>query len=155
PSTLAAREARRMLASFQKGKLDHAEAWEARAGLVQEKLDTALGKLPATLGTVSGKTGKAETKEGLRSTPLSIKLTRELALPVTIRFKAGGARGKAAPCILLHLEGKDKALAHPLAAALLDGGRVIYAPDLRATGELKPAHDAIAGAPDHNSAEHA
>ncbi len=154
PSTFAAREARRLLASFQSDRLDHAEAWEARAGLVQEKLDAALGKLPATLGTVSGKTGTPTTKEGLRTTPLRLQLTADLSLPVTIRFKTG-ARGKAAPCILLHLDGKEKALAHPLAGELIARGKVLYVPDLRATGELKPAHDAIAGAPDHNSAEHA
>ena len=154
PSTFAAREARRLLSSFQGGKLDHAEAWEARAGLVREKLDTALGKLPATLGKVSGKFGKATTKDGVSTTALQLGLTRELSLPVTIRFKTGAA-GKMPVCVLLHLDGKDRALKHPLAQALLERGTVIYAPDLRATGELKPAHDAIAGAPDHNSAEHA
>jgi dienelactone hydrolase len=155
PGTLAAREARRLLSSFVTGKLDHAEAWEARAGLMQEKLDEALGKLPALLGKVSGKLGKTTTKGGLRTTTLAVELTEDLALPVTVRAQAGAGKAKAAPCILLHLEGKDKALEHPLARALLAGGRTIYAVDLRATGELKPARDAIAGAVDHNSAEHA
>jgi pimeloyl-ACP methyl ester carboxylesterase len=57
-------------------------------------------------------------------------------------------------CLLLHLGGKGEALKHPLAAALLDKGWTVVAPDLRATGTLHPAGDAIVGAPDHNSAEH-
>src|SRR6185369_7958142 len=47
------------------------------------------------------------------------------------------------------------ALQHPLAAALLEAGWSVLAPDLRATGETRPANDTIGGAPDHNSAEHA
>src|SRR5262249_46518242 len=57
-------------------------------------------------------------------------------------------------CLLLHLDGKTEALKHPLAQKLLDREWAIIAPDLRGTGETKPAAAAIAGAPDHNSAEH-
>jgi dienelactone hydrolase len=152
PSTFAARCARALLA-WQRPKLDHREVWESRAALMLEKLDEALGKLPATLDPTRGKLGKPVTKDGLHTTPLEIPLTDELALPVTVHFRA--AKGKMAPCVLLHLEGKDKALAHPLARAIVERGGVVYAPDLRATGTLKPKGDAIAGAPDHNSAEHA
>jgi pimeloyl-ACP methyl ester carboxylesterase len=54
----------------------------------------------------------------------------------------------------VHLDGKETALAHPLAKALVAAGIAVVAPDLRATGAAKPKNDAIAGAPDHNSAEH-
>jgi hypothetical protein len=71
-----------------------------------------------------------------------------------VRSKPGG-KGKDPACVLLHLGGKAEALKHPLAAALIEKGWVVVAPDLRATGTLHPAGDAIVGAPDHNSAEHA
>jgi pimeloyl-ACP methyl ester carboxylesterase len=57
--------------------------------------------------------------------------------------------------VLLHLDGKDAALKHPFASALVDRGWAVHAPDLRATGSTRPEHDTIVDAPDHNSAEHA
>ncbi len=65
------------------------------------------------------------------------------------------AAGAHPACLLLNLDGKQQAVAHPLAAALLESGWSVLAPDLRATGETRPAGDTIAGAPDHNSTEHA
>jgi pimeloyl-ACP methyl ester carboxylesterase len=62
---------------------------------------------------------------------------------------------KQPACILLHLDGKAEALKHPLAADFLEKGWLVAAPDLRATGEAKPDHDAVGVAPDHNSTEHA
>jgi pimeloyl-ACP methyl ester carboxylesterase len=58
-------------------------------------------------------------------------------------------------CVLLHLDGKDAALKHPVAEAFLAKDWAVYAPDLRGTGAAKLPGDAIGGAPDHNSAEHA
>jgi pimeloyl-ACP methyl ester carboxylesterase len=58
-------------------------------------------------------------------------------------------------CIVLHLGGKAEALSHPLTAALVARDFQVACPDLRATGAARPAQDSIAGAPDHNSAEHA
>jgi dienelactone hydrolase len=155
PGTFAASEARRLLGSLENARLDHAEAWQARAVLIREKLDTALGKPPATLDTVTARVGKATTKDGVRTTTVQIRVADNLSVPVTIRHRLLARKEKPTPCILLDLDGKDSALKHPLAQALLDAGRVIYAPDVRATGELKPPHATIAGAVDHNSAEHA
>ena len=77
-----------------------------------------------------------------------------LAMPALVRYRAGAA-GKVPACLLLHLDGKDAALKHPQAAALLDAGWVVIAPDLRGTGETQPKGEAIGGAADHHSAEHA
>jgi pimeloyl-ACP methyl ester carboxylesterase len=66
-----------------------------------------------------------------------------------------GVKGRRPAFLLLHLEGKAEALKHPLAAALVEKGCSLVAPDLRATGEAKPEGDVVHGAPDHNSAEHA
>jgi hypothetical protein len=57
-------------------------------------------------------------------------------------------------CLLLHLDGKTAADRHALSRELVKRGWLVVMPDLRATGETKPANDAIHNAPDHNSAEH-
>jgi dienelactone hydrolase len=153
PPTFAAREAKRLLAAFADGKLDHKEAWEARAVLLRRRLsEEVLGGLPK-VKRPTGKLGKAETSDGVRTTPLQLEPEPGLPLPVLVRFRP--ARGCVPACVLLHLDGKAAALKHPLAAALVEKGWAVYAPDLRATGATAPAHDAIGGAPDHNSAEHA
>jgi dienelactone hydrolase len=152
PPTFAAREAQRLLAPFAKDKLDHKEAWEARAVLMRATLDEVLGGLPKETKTI-GKLGKSEAKDSIHTTPLILTVEPGLEMPVRIRFKA--AFGKMPACVLLHLDGKDKALEHPLASVLIDKGWVIYAPDLRATGETSLRGDNIGKAPDHNSAEHA
>ncbi len=77
-------------------------------------------------------------------------------LPVVVRERIDRNRKERSPaCVLLHLDGKAEALKHPLVPALLAKGCRVVALDLRATGETRPAQAAIAGAPDHNSAEHA
>jgi pimeloyl-ACP methyl ester carboxylesterase len=76
-----------------------------------------------------------------------------MPVPFVVRSKS---KGKAQPAgVLLQLDGKAEALKHPLAATLLQQGWAVFTPDLRATGETKPARDGIRDAPDHNSAEHA
>ena len=79
----------------------------------------------------------------------------DLPLPVLHRYKTDDGNARLPACVLLHLDGKAAALKHPAAAALVAAGWAVSAPDLRATGETKPAGDAVRGAPDHNSAEHA
>jgi hypothetical protein len=53
------------------------------------------------------------------------------------------------------LDGRDVALKHPLAAALVKDGWAVAAPNLRATGDAHPNRDKVHDAADHNSAEHA
>jgi hypothetical protein len=65
------------------------------------------------------------------------------------------SEGKMPACVLLHLDGKAKALEHPLASGLVQKGWLVLAPDLRATGEMKPPGDGVRDASDHNSTEHA
>jgi dienelactone hydrolase len=147
---LAAREAKRLLTG---GSPDHKEAWDARAVVMRARLEEVLGGLPK-ITTPEGKTGKAEHGEdGVTTTPLTLTVEPGLDLAATIRFRP--ARARIAACLLLHHEGAAAALKHPVAKRLEAKGWAVYAPDLRATGDAKPARDGIAGAPDHNSAEHA
>lgn len=144
----AAKEARALLSWHDRATLDHVEAWEGHVETIRGRLDVALGPSPKEIRP-DGKWGEADGE----TRPLTLTTEPGMEISVAVRAKAGMPKRPA--CVLLHLDGKEKALAHPLAAALLNKGWVVYAPDLRGTGAAAPKADAIAGAPDHNSCEHA
>jgi dienelactone hydrolase len=152
PPTLAQGEAKGLLEHFRTKSPDHKEAWEAAAVVMRGQLRDLLGGFPKL--RADGRLGTPEEKEGSRTTPLLLEPEPELPLPALLRSMSG-VKGKVPACLLLHLGGKSEALKHPLTAALIEKGWAVVAPDLRATGPLRPAGDAIGGAPDHNSAEHA
>jgi dienelactone hydrolase len=152
PPTLAAADAARVLKPLRDRLPDHREAWEAIALQRGATLARVLGEFPKAPRTLS-QPGDSKREDGVTTTPFLLASEPELALPFTARFRS--ARGKMPACVLLHLDGRSAALKHPLAAAFVDQGFSVLAPDLRATGDSKPAGDAIGDAPDHNSAEHA
>jgi dienelactone hydrolase len=154
PPSFAARAGRVLVKEADGKKPDHAEDWESTAVHLRGKLRKDIfGDFPRLPKPIA-KTGKAEMKKGLRTLPLLFFPEPKMPLPALLRFKPG-TKGHVPACVLLHLDGKAAALKHPLAATLMDRSWVVIAPDLRGTGETRPAGDAIAGAQDHNSAEHA
>lgn len=153
PSTFAAREARRLIEAVEKPAAEHKEAWEAKAKMMRASLDSALGKLPEELQEGKGTFGGRDKDGDHRLVKLSLAVNERLSLPIVIRSKPVFA--KVPPAVVLHLDGKAEAQKHPIVKELADKGYAVYVPDLRAVGELQPARDTIAGAPDHNSAEHA
>jgi dienelactone hydrolase len=154
PPTLAAREAKALLAKFTVLKADHAEDWDSTAVYMRTQLRKQMfGDFPAA-PQPAAKADKAEKADGFETVPALLHPEPDLPLPVLHRYRPG-AKDKQPACVLLHLDGKAAALKHPLAAALLAKGWAVSAPDLRSTGETKPEKDAIRDAPDHNSAEHA
>jgi dienelactone hydrolase len=154
PPTFAAREARALVAQFEKRRPDHAEEWESTAVAMRDRLrKDVFGDFPRP-DTPPATLGKTATVEGISTLPVLLHPEAGLPLPALYRAK-GEFRGKRRACVLLHLDGKAEALRHPLAAALLDRKWVVLAPDLRGVGETRAANDAIRDAPDHNSAEHA
>jgi dienelactone hydrolase len=153
PPSLAAREARAALAKAVAVKADHPEDWESTAVYMRTQLrKQVFGDLP-TSPKPEAKAGTLEKDGDVTTLPLVLTPEPGLPLPVLHRYKSG-LKGKLPACALLHLDGKAAALKHPVAAALVEAGWAVSAPDLRATGETKPAGDAIKDAPDHNSAEH-
>jgi pimeloyl-ACP methyl ester carboxylesterase len=83
------------------------------------------------------------------------RLNGEAEMPIPVYAITRRMQPASRPtCAFLHFDGKV-AVKHPLAKALALAGWTVAVPDLRATGDLKPEKDAIGGAPDHNSAEHA
>ena len=153
PPSFAARTVRTLLARDATIP-DHVEAWESIAVSKRTELrreifgDFPLAPKPAA------KLGKPATAANVRTTPVLLYPEPDMPLPALLQSRIGN-KGPQPACILLHLEGKNHSLAHPLAEVLLARNHTLLAPDLRATGETKPQNDAIAGAPDHNSAEHA
>ncbi len=152
PPSLAAREAEAVLAKAVPA-MTHREKWEAAAVVKRTQLrDEVFGGFPEP-PKPAVRVGKTETAEGVTTSGLVLHPEPDLPVPFIIRSK-GRAKGQPAG-VLLHLDGKTEALKHPLATTLLQQGWAVIAPDLRATGETKPARDGVRDAPDHNSAEHA
>lgn len=149
PPGLAAREARRVLAYFDEKKYDHREAWETHSAGMRDRLTRALNRRPPEAALKEGDPVRGE--DGVTTTPLTLTTEPGVVLPAVRRRALLTKKGPA--YVVLDLDGKDAALARPLVADLMKLGPV-YAADLRATGSLQPKGDAIAGAPDHNSAEH-
>jgi dienelactone hydrolase len=149
---IAAREAERVLKQAHPRTPDHREEWEAVAVRMRDWLrKDVLGdwsKAPRPDAVA----GAAEAKD---ETTVPMILYPEPDMPVPFLVKATAKPDPTLPaCLLLHLDGKTEALKHPVAQKLLDKGWTVVAPDLRGTGETKPASTAVARAPDHNIAEH-
>ena len=154
PPTYAAREGQALLERFATRPPDHAEEWESTAAYIRGQLrDKVFGGFPKAPRPV-GKFGPGKIIDRLPTTALQLQPEPGLPMPVLLQTKPG-IEGRQAVCILLHLDGKAQALKHPLAKTLTDRKWFVVAPDLRATGDMKPAGDAIHDAADHNSAEHA
>jgi dienelactone hydrolase len=130
----------------------HPEEWESTALDRRHQLQRVLGDFPPR--RADARPGDATTDGTLRMLPVVIQPEPDMPLPSLWRQRTDRPAGSHPACVLLHLDGKQQALAHPLAAALLERGWSVLAADLRATGETKPAGDAVVGAPDHNSTEH-
>ena len=154
PTTFAAREAQSLLTAFDGQTRDHKEAWEATAVMLRARLRTEVfGGFPKRVRP-DAKSFAAVGKDGVQTRPVKFEPEKGLPLSFLVRSQIG-VKGPSPACLLVHLDGKAEALNHPLAAALVEKGCTVIAPDLRATGDAKPETDRVHGAPDHNSAEHA
>jgi dienelactone hydrolase len=158
PPTYSVREGRALLERFTTRLPDHAEEWESTAtyirGQLRDKVFGGFPKAPRPTGKLGRPSHGQGPADGLTTTALQLRPEPGLSMPVLMQTRPG-IEGRQAVCVLLHLDGKAQALKHPLAKTLTDRKRFVIAPDLRATGDLKPAGDKIHDALDHNSAEHA
>lgn len=154
PPSFAARDAKALLAPLEKQKTDHPEAWESQAVYMRSQLrKQVFGDFPK-LGEPRADIADKQADGGIVTQSLTLRSpANDVPLPAVLKRKAEG-KEKQPACLLLHLDGKDEALKQSLPSALLTKGWAVLAADLRGTGETKAAGDAIAGAPDHNSAEH-
>jgi dienelactone hydrolase len=153
PPSFAAQEARRVLGRFSTYRLDHQEAWESTAFQLRAQLSKQILNIPAKGVAPAAKLAKAVIEDDISTTPLILEPEPGMPLPALLVSQAK-VQGRQPVCLLLHLDGKTAALKHRLAAALLKQKWLVVAPDLRATGETRPANDTVR-AIDHNSTEHA
>jgi dienelactone hydrolase/pimeloyl-ACP methyl ester carboxylesterase len=133
-------------------KPKHVEEWEARAMLMKATLrKEILGDLPRSLGK-DPKWDRSEENKVRVSTG-----TVEIEAGLSIRYRAESkavGEGPLPVALLLHLDGIEEARRQPLQAALLEKNWAVLMPELRGTGQSKPAGDTVGSAPDHNSTEH-
>jgi cephalosporin-C deacetylase-like acetyl esterase len=149
----AGQAGRSALARVNALKPAHQEDWDSAAAFMRTQLrQQVFGDFPAA-PKPDARPGKATTAAGVRTTP--VVLHPEPDMPVPAFLQQVLKNPPPGGCVLLHLDGKDAALKHPLTAALLEAQGTVLVPDLRGTGETRPANEAIRGAPDHHSAEHA
>jgi dienelactone hydrolase len=154
PTTFATREGRRLVQRLAERLPDHREAWESTAVFMREQLrNEVFGGFPKP-PKVQARLDKTDHTAGVSTTFAMLEPEPGLPLHVVLKMGALG-NGRKPAWLLLHLGGKDEALRDPLADRLLRKGCAVVSADLRATGPARPANDAVAGAPDHNSAEHA
>jgi dienelactone hydrolase len=153
PTTFALRIGRELLAVNFPKPPDHAEEWESTATYMRSQLRKLLGDTPAPPRPAAA-LGRSATADGVTTMPLM--LTPEPGLPLDVTLRAPAAEGgKRSLAVLLHLDGRQAALQHPLAAAFINAGWAAAAPNLRATGDARPPQDSVRDAADHNAAEHA
>lgn len=140
----AAAEGRKLVAGHRPPNT--AKGWVAEARRKQQALvERVFGDTPARspLGL--------DVKLNAGDAGRTLTFHPEPGLTLTAR-QVGDVRS-ASMAVLLDLDGAAAAEASPLASALRKAGWSVVTLDLRATGKLAPLRDAVAGAPDHNSAE--
>jgi dienelactone hydrolase len=153
PPTFAAREGARLVDKVAKLIPTHAEEWDSTTTQLRSELRKILGEIPKPPRIVARPAASPDHPDVLIS---HLRLNGEGELPIPIFAISRRMQPANRPtCVFLHFNGKAAAAKHPLAIGLAQAGWLVAAPDLRATGDLKPEKDAIGGAPDHNSAEHA
>lgn len=153
PPSFAAREAKRLAERTQKLLPDHAEMWQANAVLLRGELQRQLGELPRVKQRHEP-IPEAPGGEELAILSIPIANEGERTLPLRV-FRGPNVEPLSGPvCVLLHLEGPEVAAKSPFLDGVVKKGYTVVVPELRATGTTKLKRDAVAGATDHNSAEH-
>jgi len=147
PHTFGALVGRTLLATAAPAAPGHKQMWEASAITLREAVKKHLHVAERAAKPETGIRGKLANR-----TVLTLEGEDGLPIPVVARFSAQPSKGPIVVVVSLDPEAAEKsAIVEKLVAA----GREVLIPTLRATGILKPPGNAIAGAPDHNSTEHA
>jgi dienelactone hydrolase len=142
PPSYAASLAKTFIEKVEKLKPTHFEEWEATA-LTQRKQfrdKLRVHDADATVQLKIEEDGKAE-----------LQIAEELRLPAFLETTAPTTQ----PMLIIGMEGLETLKKHPRLSALSKNATSRLYLELRGTGATKYKSDAVAGAPDHNSAEHA
>lgn len=152
PPTFAHAVGKELIAKADKLAPDHPEMWEATAMMMREELKKVLSIREITADFTQF--GDFNFKEdGIHWIEYYFTGKPEDQLVRVMTGRKVDCKPKRA-CILLHAQGIDSAIKHPIAMTLVHRGIRVVAPDLRGTGWKKVKNDSAAGASDHNSSEH-
>jgi dienelactone hydrolase len=147
PTTFAARVGRSQVEENFAQTPEHPEEWESSAVYMRSQLRKLLGPMPSSDAPRSnGAPGKADGT----TTIFSVRPEPGMQVEVTTKRPKAGAPWPTV--VLLHLDGRDAAVNHPLADELVKAGWAVVMPGLRATGG-DAARKAVHGAVDHHAAE--
>jgi cephalosporin-C deacetylase-like acetyl esterase len=152
PPSFATDAAHAVLARTYSRPPTHAEEWESTAVASRRELLQLLGGFPKVPRLVAKVGTSSKRGDGVT---IDFELSGEGGLPIPLtQFNKATPAPVQPTCILVHLDGRKKALEHPLAAAFVRRNWLVVAPELRATGEYAPSRDQVRTTSDHNSAEH-
>lgn len=144
PITFAAQVGRQLIKKLESETMKHPEDWESAAAYRRSVLKKKiLGNFPLRRRP-SAKIEKDDT----------VWLDSEPGITIPLTVKRPEVKGKLPVSVLIDLDGRESAMKHSIVKQLLEKNQHIVAPDLRATGSLKPPRDKIRDTVDHNSTEH-
>ena len=154
PTSFAKRTGEALLKENFRALPDHAEEWESTAVFMRERLAKILSEeIPSS--QIRPKVSDRTTTRGITKTKYSLSPEPGLSMVMSV-ISRDRVEGKQPICVKVHLDGENSAHAgDPLAEALVDNGWVVVAPNLRGTGDARPANDSVRSAIGHNSSEHA
>jgi pimeloyl-ACP methyl ester carboxylesterase/dienelactone hydrolase len=145
PPLFAAAAGKELVAKVEKLTPDHPEMWEATANLMRDELKKVLGGIPDFKSKIVERsiTEFSDTDE-IRF----FDLTSEEGIVLKAQ-SVNRINGGAPNCLIL-----QRGKIHDVSERFQERGMCVCIPRLRGLGLRAPKNDAIAGAPDHNTAEH-
>jgi cephalosporin-C deacetylase-like acetyl esterase len=149
----AAREAASLVNRANQLAPKHAEDWESTAAFARGELRKLLGDIPKSTRPV---VRLDKTIPGDEVVTTNGRINGESDLFINFSLLERPKRPEIQPVALaLHLDGRMKAMQHPVTVELVKKGWLVATADLRAMGSQRPEGDIVRTAPDHNSTEHA
>jgi dienelactone hydrolase len=152
PPLFAAAVGKELIAKADKLAPDHPEMWEATANLMRDELKKVLGPMPELPRQYCVHTEMKEN--GVSRITFAVRSAEDIDLPCLVVSEVQPKKKRDVNALFLTLAAEVPGLAN-----FDDGGFLSRMRDrahcaLRGTGKGALRNDAIAGAPDHNSAEH-
>lgn len=153
PPLFAGMVGKELVAKADKLVPDHKEMWEATAMGMREELKKLVGKIPNLPAQEKFQAGV--TSGQITLTKFDVKAEKDVVLKGKSVFAANEPKGRDLQALFLTIEDQIQAMGNFSMRGFINRIAIRTQLHVRGTGEDKPKRDAIAGAPDHNSAEHA
>lgn len=154
PPLFAGKVGRELVAKIDKLAPTHPEMWEATANGMRDNLNKILGEIRSAIAKLDAdKSNLLNVTDDFRANP-SYWFIGEGGLPLPTRLTEGRKSKERSAYVLLRFDGNGEIEKHAIAERVLSAGKWLISPFVRATGVFELKGGAIAGAPDHHSAEY-